>query len=120
MDNARAAQAASIIPVPVTTPRERASAEAMAAEGKLQVVDLSAFYRGKIALRSVNLNIAANHVTAIIGPSGCGKSTLVRCLNRMHEVQSGNHAQGQVWLDGEDIYAAGIDPVQIRRRIGMV
>ncbi|HEY2107713.1 MAG TPA: phosphate ABC transporter ATP-binding protein PstB [Candidatus Binataceae bacterium] len=88
--------------------------------GKLKVVDLSAFYRGKIALRNINLNITSNQVTAIIGPSGCGKSTLVRCLNRMHEVQSGNHAEGQVWLDGEDIYAAGIDPVQIRRRIGMV
>ena len=120
MDNARAAQTASIIPVPATKARENRSTLAIAAEGKLQAVNLSAFYRGKIALRNVNLNFAANHVTAIIGPSGCGKSTLVRCLNRMHEVQSGNHAEGQVWLEGEDIYAPGVDPVQIRRRIGMV
>ncbi len=118
MDNARAAQAASIIPVPANKPQPAAFSVPDAE--KLKVVDLSAFYRGKIALRKINVNIAANHVTAIIGPSGCGKSTLVRCLNRMHEVQSGNHAEGQVWLDGEDIYAQGIDPVQIRRRIGMV
>ncbi len=96
------------------------SAVKVPAAEKLKVADLSAYYRGKTALRSINLDILANHVTAIIGPSGCGKSTLVRCLNRMHEVQAGNHAEGQVWLDGEDIYAPGVDPVQVRRRIGMV
>ncbi|MGO9056927.1 MAG: phosphate ABC transporter ATP-binding protein PstB [Candidatus Binataceae bacterium] len=116
MDNARAAQAASI----TAKPAELEASAAVSADGKLQVVDLSAFYRGKIALRNINLNFAANRVTAIIGPSGCGKSTLIRCLNRMHEVQAGNHAEGQVWLDGEDIYAPGVDPVQVRRRIGMV
>ncbi len=116
MDNARAAQAASI----TAEPAAPEAAPALSADGKMQVVDLSAFYRGKIALRNINLNFPANQVTAIIGPSGCGKSTLIRCLNRMHEVQSGNHAEGQVWLDGEDIYAAGVDPVQVRRRIGMV
>ena len=119
MDNARAAQAASIIAEAGSEPWE-ACRGGMPADGKLQVVDLSAFYRGKIALRNINLNFAANQVTAIIGPSGCGKSTLIRCLNRMHEVQAGNHAEGQVWLDGEDIYAPGVDPVQVRRRIGMV
>ena len=118
MDNARTAQAASIIPVPAGKPRE--AAVSVPDTGKLKVVDLSAFYRGKIALRNINVNIAANQVTGVIGPSGCGKSTLVRCLNRLHEVQPGNHAEGQVWLDGEDIYATGVDPVQIRRRIGMV
>ena len=118
MDNPRTAQAASIIPVPASKPREAAFSVHDAE--KLKVVDLSAFYRGKMALRDINLNITANYVTAIIGPSGCGKSTLVRCLNRMHEVQSGNHVEGQVWLDGEDIYGPGVDPVQIRRRIGMV
>ncbi len=116
MDNARAAQTASI----TAKPAELEASAAVSADGKLQVVDLSAFYRGKIALRNINLNFAANRVTAIIGPSGCGKSTLIRCLNRMHEVQAGNHAEGQVWLDGEDIYAPGVDPVQVRRRIGMV
>jgi phosphate transport system ATP-binding protein len=118
MDNARTAGAASIISVTVSKPRE-AGLKAPGAE-KLKVVDLSADYRGKTALRHINLNIAANHVTAIIGPSGCGKSTLVRCLNRMHEVQPGNHVEGEVWLDGDNIYAPGVDPVQVRRRIGMV
>jgi len=59
-------------------------------------------------------------VTALIGPSGCGKSTFVRCLNRMHEVVPGARATGQVLLDGEDVYGPGVDPVVIRRRIGMV
>jgi phosphate transport system ATP-binding protein len=119
MDNARAAQAAAIIPVPSARQQE-SEAPAAAEFGKLQTVDLCAFYRGNIALRNVNLNFASNQVTAIIGPSGCGKSTLIRCLNRMHEVAAGNHAEGQVLLDGYDIYAPGVDPVQIRRRIGMV
>jgi phosphate transport system ATP-binding protein len=66
------------------------------------------------------MNCGANVVTAIIGPSGCGKSTLVRCLNRMHEVIPGAHAEGEVLLDGENIYGTGVDPVQVRRRIGMV
>ena len=103
MDNARAAQATPI-----------------AAEEKLKVVNLSAFFFQTSALRDINLNVASNQVTAIIGPSGCGKSTFVRCLNRMHEVVPGARAEGQVWLDGEDIYAVGVDPVQVRRRIGMV
>jgi phosphate transport system ATP-binding protein len=59
-------------------------------------------------------------VTAIIGPSGCGKSTLIRCLNRMHEVVPGARASGKVLLDGEDIYAPGVDPVQVRAKVGMV
>ena len=59
-------------------------------------------------------------MTAIIGPSGCGKSTFIRCLNRMHEVVPGARVSGTVLLDGEDIYAPGVDPVAIRRRIGMV
>src|SRR5271169_6261583 len=87
---------------------------------KLVVRHLSAWFGKTRALRDINLGIAANRVTAIIGPSGCGKSTLVRCLNRMHEVVPGALAEGEVLLDGEDIYAPGIDPVQVRRRIGMV
>jgi phosphate transport system ATP-binding protein len=81
---------------------------------------LRAFFGGQEALRDVSLPIAARQVTAIIGPSGCGKSTFVRCLNRMHEVVPGARATGQVLLDGDDIYARGVDPVQVRRRVGMV
>ena len=87
---------------------------------KVIVRDLRAFFGQHEALHGVSVNFAENRVTAIIGPSGCGKSTLVRCVNRMHEVVPGATCTGQVLLDGEDIYAPGIDPVQVRRRIGMV
>jgi len=87
---------------------------------KLIVHHLNAYFGKNHAVRDVSLRVAANRVTAIIGPSGCGKSTLVRCLNRMHEVVPGATADGEVLLDGENIYAAGVDPVQVRRRIGMV
>ncbi len=87
---------------------------------KLVTRNLSAFFGKVRALRSVTINFSANLVTAIIGPSGCGKSTLVRCLNRMHEVIPAAHAEGHVLLDGDDIYAPGVDAVQVRRRIGMV
>ncbi|HUY26289.1 MAG TPA: phosphate ABC transporter ATP-binding protein PstB [Candidatus Binataceae bacterium] len=87
---------------------------------KLVVRHLSAYFNTVRALTDISVSFPENHVTAIIGPSGCGKSTLVRCLNRMHEVVAGARAEGEVLLDDENIYAAGIDPVQIRRRIGMV
>ena len=87
---------------------------------KLIARHLNAYFFTTHALKNVDLGFAENQVTAIIGPSGCGKSTLVRCLNRMHEVVPGARAEGQVLLDGEDIYEPGVDPVQVRRRIGMV
>ncbi len=86
----------------------------------IRVERLSAWYGPRQAIRDVNLDVAAGQVTAIIGPSGCGKSTLVRCLNRMHEVVSGARAEGRVLLGEDDIYAAAIDPVLVRRRVGMV
>ncbi len=87
---------------------------------KLLVRHLSAFFHSVRALKDISLSFPEGNVTAIIGPSGCGKSTLVRCLNRMHEVVPGARAEGEVLLDGENIYAPDVDPVQIRRRIGMV
>ncbi len=87
---------------------------------KLEVVGLNAWFGATQALKAVSLDIAAEAVTAIIGPSGCGKSTFIRCLNRMHEVVPGARVSGQVLLDGEDIYAPGIDPVQVRAKVGMV
>lgn len=71
-------------------------------------------------LRGVSLTIAPRRVTAIIGPSGCGKSTFLRCLNRMHELVPGARSSGRVLMDGVDIYAPGVDPVRVRRRVGMV
>jgi phosphate transport system ATP-binding protein len=87
---------------------------------KLIARHLNAYFFTTQALKNVDLGFAESRITAIIGPSGCGKSTLVRCLNRMHEVVPGARAEGQVLLDGEDIYEPGVDPVQVRRRIGMV
>src|SRR5882757_2204923 len=87
---------------------------------KLVARHLNAYFGQLRAVHDINLAFPSNVMTAIIGPSGCGKSTLIRCLNRMHEVVPGARATGQVLLDGADIYAAGIDPVQVRARIGMV
>jgi phosphate transport system ATP-binding protein len=81
---------------------------------------LCAFYDDVEAVKNVDLDFPANRITAIIGPSGCGKSTLVRCINRMHEEIPGARAQGQVLLDDLDIYGPGVDPVAVRRTIGMV
>jgi phosphate transport system ATP-binding protein len=86
----------------------------------LLVRDLSAWYGERKAIEDVSLHIAPNQVTAIIGPSGCGKSTMIRCLNRMHEVVRGAHAEGHVSLNGQDIYGPQMDPVRVRRVIGMV
>jgi phosphate transport system ATP-binding protein len=91
-----------------------------AASSKLEVSQLRAWYGHKQALFDVSLPIRSNRVTAIIGPWGCGKSTLIRCMNRMHELVPGAAVEGQVMLDGEDIYGSGLDPVDVRRRIGMV
>jgi phosphate transport system ATP-binding protein len=87
---------------------------------KIQTIKLNAWFGAKQALKNINLSIKANAVTAIIGPSGCGKSTFVRCLNRMHELVPGASSSGQVLLDGHDIYSKEVDPVLIRRRVGMV
>src|SRR5579863_7571552 len=87
---------------------------------KLEARRLSAWFGKTRALHEISLGVAANRITAIIGPSGCGKSTLVRCFNRMHEVIPGATAEGEVLLDGKNIYDAPIDPVRVRRRIGMV
>ncbi len=87
---------------------------------KMQSVSLNAWFGQKQVLKDINLDVRANAVTAIIGPSGCGKSTLIRCLNRMHELVPNAKMDGQVLLDGENIYQKQVDPVMVRRRVGMV
>jgi phosphate transport system ATP-binding protein len=89
-------------------------------DAKMQSINLNAWFGPKQALKDINLSIKPNAVTAIIGPSGCGKSTFIRVLNRMHELIPNAKLSGQVLLDGEDIYAKEVDPVMIRRRVGMV
>jgi len=87
---------------------------------RLEVRGLSVRYGAVEALRDVTMTIAPNAVTALIGPSGCGKSTFLRALNRMHELTPGARVSGRVALDGVDVYGDGVDPVRVRRRIGMV
>ncbi len=87
---------------------------------KLTVEELDAWYGSKQVIQKVSMGIGAQHITALIGPSGCGKSTFIRCLNRMHEVSEGGRVTGRVFMDGYDIYAQQVDPVAVRRRIGMV
>jgi phosphate transport system ATP-binding protein len=87
---------------------------------RIEVSNLSAWYGKRKAIDSITMSIEPKAVTAIIGPSGCGKSTFIRCLNRMHEVIPNTRAEGKVLLDTENIYESTIDPVMIRRRVGMV
>jgi len=89
-------------------------------ESKIEVVELNAGFGSTHVLKNITLSIPRNKVTAIIGPSGCGKSTFVRCLNRIHELVPGAWVRGRVMLDGKNIYDSDADPVEIRRRVGMV
>jgi phosphate transport system ATP-binding protein len=86
----------------------------------LTVEELSAWYGHNKVIQDISMGISAQSITALIGPSGCGKSTFIRCLNRMHEVSEGGRVTGRVMMEGLDIYAPPVDPVSIRRRIGMV
>jgi phosphate transport system ATP-binding protein len=91
-----------------------------AAGASIAVHQLDAYFGASQVVRGASIDFLDRQVTAIIGPSGCGKSTLLRCLNRMHETVVNARAEGEVLLDGEDIYARGANPVEVRRRIGMV
>jgi phosphate transport system ATP-binding protein len=86
----------------------------------LDLQDVSVFYGNYEAVRGTTMSIAKNQITAMIGPSGCGKSTILRALNRMNDLIPGARVAGQVTFHGTDLYAAGVDPIQVRRRIGMV
>lgn len=86
----------------------------------IEVNDLNVYYGNFLAAEGVSLDIQPRSVTAFIGPSGCGKSTFLRTLNRMHEVIPGARVEGEVLLDGKDLYGPGVDPVLVRRQVGMV
>jgi phosphate transport system ATP-binding protein len=92
----------------------------IAAANKIEVRQLNAWFKTTHALRDVSLSVPERTVLAIIGPSGCGKSTFVRCLNRMHELIPGASQSGKVLVDGQDLHGRGVDPVSLRRRVGMV
>ncbi len=87
---------------------------------QIDINHLNIYYGSFLAVEDVNLHIAANKVTAFIGPSGCGKSTVLRTLDRMHEITPGAHCTGEVLLEGQNLYAPDVDPVAVRRDIGMV
>jgi len=87
---------------------------------KIDVKNLNLFYGDKQALFEVSLSLSAHETTALIGPSGCGKSSFLRCLNRMNDIIPLARTEGQVLLDGEDIYARNVDVVEVRTRVGMV
>jgi phosphate transport system ATP-binding protein len=117
---ASAAAAAPVRPgvaVPVAAAQSGESARGPRA---FTVKNLSVFFGGTRVLKGVSLEVRARAVTAIIGPSGCGKSTFLRSLNRMHELSPDARIEGEIRLFGEDIYSRGIEPVVVRRRVGMV
>jgi phosphate transport system ATP-binding protein len=87
---------------------------------KIEAADLSFYYGDKQALKRVSIRMMPKEVTALIGPSGCGKSTFLRCINRMNDRIAGTRVEGQVRVDGFDVYAPDVDPVVLRKRIGMV
>ena len=106
---------------PMVSVAERIAEAADAVQGaRLSVDSVSAFFGSARVVKSVSIEFQERQVTAVIGPSGCGKSTLLRCLNRMHETAPTARVEGRVLFEGHDIYAKGINPVQLRRHIGMV
>ncbi len=109
-------------PIPVMTPREdgEQAPRPEAAPAKISVRDLDFFYGRTQALYNIALDVPERVVMAFIGPSGCGKSTFLRTLNRMNDTIPGTRAAGQVLIDGQDIYAPGVDVVELRRKVGMV
>jgi phosphate transport system ATP-binding protein len=87
---------------------------------RIDVSDLDIYYGNFLAVQGVTVSIEPRSITALIGPSGCGKSTFLRSLNRMHEVVPGARVEGKIVMDGQDLYGADVDPVDVRRQIGMV
>ena len=97
------------------------AADALAnAPVKMETKNLELFYGSKQALKGIDMRLAANAITALIGPSGCGKSTFLRCLNRMNDLIETVRIQGEATLEGQNIYARGVDVVELRQRVGMV
>lgn len=111
---------ASATALRVVYDRTRDQGKQIAAATAISIEGLSVRYGERTALDGVDMEINRNRVTALIGPSGCGKSTLLRCLNRMNDLIAGAAVSGRVLLEGEDIYAPGVDVTMLRRRVGMV
>jgi phosphate transport system ATP-binding protein len=104
----------------VTAPRPQTVDDVPTADVAFDIRSLSLWYGSFLAIRDVSVKFANHRITALIGPSGCGKSTLLRCLNRMNDLVPSVRVAGQAFFDGVDLYAPTTDPVEVRRRIGMV
>jgi phosphate transport system ATP-binding protein len=100
--------------------KARPAGDGAAAETVFRLDDVHVYYGRFLALRGVTLDVGKNEITAFIGPSGCGKSTLIRCLNRMNDLIPGARVEGKIEYHGQDLYGDDVDPVEVRRRIGMV
>ena len=120
MDAKVEAQPTVRVQAPVVAAKKRDEASAAQHDVKLAAGGVNLWYGEKQALFDVNLEMFDRSVTALIGPSGCGKSTFLRCLDRMNDVIDGCRFEGEIRLDGDDIYAPKVDPVQLRARVGMV
>ena len=118
-DNREDPLASSDGPRIATEVKARGDAD-IASEPVFRLDDVHVYYGSFLALRGVTLDIPENHITAFIGPSGCGKSTLIRCLNRMNDLIPGAKVEGKIHYHGQDLYGDDVDPVEVRRRIGMV
>jgi phosphate transport system ATP-binding protein len=112
---ARPAIDVKLAPVPAAPPGRVAQAETV-----LRLDDVSCWYGSFRAVKEVSIEVEARQVTALIGPSGCGKTTLLRTMNRMNDLIPSYRTEGHVHFEGEDLYGSGVDPVAVRRRIGMV
>jgi phosphate transport system ATP-binding protein len=106
--------------VTLLEPTTKPSTPTVAPQTVFEIRDVGVSYDGVPALRGIDLDVPARQITALIGPSGCGKSTLLRCLNRMNDLIPGAEVEGSVRYHGEDLYGAHVDPVEVRKRIGMV
>jgi phosphate transport system ATP-binding protein len=101
-------------------PRDEASVAERDREYVVELKDVSCYYGSFRAVRNVDIKVAKNAITALIGPSGCGKSTLLRTINRMNDLVPSYRSEGKILLDGQDLFAKSVDPVAVRRRVGMV
>lgn len=99
---------------------EQTSTQSDTKEVILKAENVNVYYNSTLAVQGVNMNIHTNEVTALIGPSGCGKSTIIRCFNRLNDLVPGASVEGKITYNGQNLYGKEIDPVQVRRRIGMV
>src|SRR5688572_18445564 len=107
-------------PKPRTAAREQEGGGVLNSQVKISVRELHFFYSKAQALYDINIDLAERVVTAFIGPSGCGKSTFLRTLNRMNDIIPGTRVEGEVYVDGKDIYAPGTDVVDLRLKVGMI